>query len=158
MSQRPRFPAVLYYPDCGVEHFSEEAELCSQSISFRLKDLFLDKLLVDTDGVEWEIDAIGASKVSLWQRIRHMSRGDQVRTVQVEYRKSGMLTLDELKQRTQRQIDLDPGDLMMQFVDEEDLRAGVAQADSIAALIEFLRKVQWDEVYADTREAPSEDA
>ena len=150
MAKQPRFPALLYYPDCGVEHFSAEAELCSQPISNRLRDLFLDRWLVDSDGIQWSIDAIAASKVSVWQRIRHMSRGDQYRNVQVEYEQIGSLSLHELKERTFTQIDRDPGDLMMQFVDEEDLRAGVAQAESIPTLIEFLRKVQEDEVYSRT--------
>ena len=134
-------------------HFRTQAELSSWPIDFRLKTLFSGDSLIDSNGAEWSIDAIAASKVSLWQRIRHVSRRDQYRTVQVEYKAVGVLSLQELKDRTFAQIDRDPGDLMMQFVDEKDLRAGVSQADTIPALIEFLRKAQWDEVYSDSNSA-----
>lgn len=150
MSQQPTFPALLFLQECGVLHFRTEAELRSQPIDFRLSNMFSGDSLIDSDGVEWLIDAIAASKVSIWQRVRHMSRGDQYRTVQVEYRRIGKLSIRDLRNRTLVQIDRDPGDVMMQFVEEEDLRAGVRRADNIQGLIEFLRKAESDEVYSES--------
>lgn len=134
-------------------HFRTPAELCSWPIDFRLNKLFRGDSLIDSDGAEWSIEAVAASKVSLWQRIRHMSRRDQYRTVQVEYKQIGTLSLQDLKDRTFAQIDRDPGDVMMQFVDDEDLRAGVSQTRTIQDLIEFLRKAECDEVYSEANSA-----
>ena len=141
MSQRPRFPALLYLQECGVLHFAVEKELCSWPINFRLDNLFQGDWLVDRNGVEWSIKAIAAPKVSFWRRLRHLSRQDQYRTVQVEYTRVGALSLTELKERTFAQIDRDPGDVMMQFESEEDLRANVSRAGTIEELIEYLGKV-----------------
>ncbi len=149
MSQQPRFPALLYLEVCGVMYFRTEAELRSQPIDFRLRGMFSGDSLIDSDGAEWSIEATAASPVSFWQRLRHLSRQDQYRTIQVEYERIGRLSLQQLKDRTFAQIARDPGDVMMQFADEEDLRNGVAEAQSLEALIEFLRKAVWDdELYA----------
>jgi len=126
-------------------YFRTEAELRSRPIDFRLRDLFGGDSLIDSDGVEWSIQATAASPVSFWRRLRHLSRQDQYRTVEVEYERGGNLSLKDLKDRTFAQIARDPGDVMMQFADEADLRAGVARADSIDGLIEFLRKAVWDD-------------
>lgn len=141
MSQQPRFPALLYFPDGGVLHCSTEAALCTWSLSIRWSDLFDDCWLVDQNGVEWSINAIAASRVSYWQRLRHFSRQDQERTVQVEYKRIDTLSLRDLKDRTLAQIDRDPGDLMTQHEGEKDLRAGVTQARSIRELIDYLGQV-----------------
>ncbi len=141
MSQQPRFPALLYLQECGVLHFASEADLCSWPINFRLRDLFRGDRLIDSDGAEWSIKAISASDVSFWSRLRHFSRQDQYRTVQVEYTRVAELSLGELKDRTFAQIDRDPGDVMMQFESEEDLRANVSEAGTIPEVIEYLGKV-----------------
>ena len=132
-------------------HFRAKAELCSWPIHFRPNELFRGDSLIDSDGVEWAIEVVAASKVSLWRRIQHMSRGDQHRTVEVLFKKVGTLSLQKLKDRTFVQIGRDPGDVMMQFVDEENLRAGVSQAGSIQDLIEFLRKAESDEAYSEVK-------
>ena len=126
-------------------HFATEAELRSWPIDLRLSDLFTGDWLVDSDGVEWSMNATGASDVSFWSRLRHLSRRDQYRTAEVEYKRIGTLSLQDIKDRTLAQIDRDPGDVMMQFEDEDELRAGVTHAGGIRELIEYLGKALGDE-------------
>jgi len=140
MIQQPKFPALLYFPDCGVLHCPTDAALCTWSLDVRWSDLFTDCWLVDQDGVEWSIRAVAGSRVSFWQRLRHFSRQDQKRTVQVEYERIGKLSLLEIKDRTHAQIDRDPGDLMMQHESEEDLRAGITKARNIHELVDYMGK------------------
>jgi hypothetical protein len=119
-------------------HCATEEELCSWPIHFKWRGLFSECWLVDPDGGEWDVTAVAAPKVSFLRRLRHLSRQDQNRIVEVKYKRIGTLSLESLKDRTLLQIDRDPGDVMMQFEDEEPLRSGVRQAGTVRELIDYL--------------------
>lgn len=120
-------------------HFKDEDSFFTTGLMFT-GPITLDwGILVCSEGLKWTTTVSREERVSLKDRLKAL-RGRRVLTrVEYAYKESGEISLDELKARLIQQSENDPGDVMWQFVEHDDIVEGVTASGSYAELFEFLR-------------------
>ena len=137
-NQEPIFPAIWLGETCGLMHFPDQDRLFTTQLML-WGPLTLDgDSIVCSNGIEWSISVSQKERFSLrnWLKVL-VGREVKVR-VEYAYSKSGEFGLEELKARLIKQSANDPGDLMWQFVEHEDIVKGVTSAKSFSELFDFL--------------------
>jgi hypothetical protein len=135
----PKYPVIWLGNECGLMHFQDQDALFTTDLMFWGPLTFDWGSVVCSDGIEWSISVSKKEKFSIGKRLKALT-GRLVHTrVEYEYSKSGELSLDELKSRLIKQSENDPGDVMWQFVEHEDIEKGVMAAGSVGELFDFLR-------------------
>jgi hypothetical protein len=135
----PTFPVIWLGETCGLMYFKDEESFFTTDLMFS-GPITLDwGYLVCSEGIEWKTTVSREEKVSFRTRLKAL-RGCVVHTrVEYSYTMSGELSLEELKTRLIRQSENDPGDVMWQFIEHEDILKGVTASASYAERFEFLR-------------------
>ena len=137
--RNPTFPVIWLGETCGLMHFQDQESFFKTDLMF-WGPLTLDwGCLVCSDGIEWTASVSQEEKVSLGKRLKALTGRVVHARVEYEFTRSGDLSLDELKTRLIRQSENDPGDVMWQFVEHEDIVKGVTAARTYAELFDFLR-------------------
>lgn len=135
----PTFPVIWLGEVCGLMHFEDEESFFTTDLMFT-GPITLDwGILVCSAGLEWTTSVSREDSVSIKDRLRALTGRRVLTRVEYAYTKSGELGLDELKTRLIKQSENDPGDVMWQFVDHDDIVKGVSASSSYAELFEFIR-------------------
>lgn len=120
-------------------HFADEESFFTTDLMFT-RPITLDwGKLVCSGGLECTTSVSRKEKVSIKDRLKALTGRRVLARVEYAYRMSGELNLDELKTCLIKQSENDPGDVMWQFVDHDDIVKGVTECGSYAELFEFLR-------------------
>ena len=95
--------------------------------------------IIDSDGIEWSLEIERRERPSIAKRVSALLGRETTVSVQYRYTMRQSLTLGQIRKRIIRQSERDPGDVMWQFLEHDQIEAGVLAADSLIALYEFLR-------------------
>ncbi|MDH3620578.1 MAG: hypothetical protein OER91_06795 [Gammaproteobacteria bacterium] len=135
----PKYPVIWLGDKCGLMHFQDQDAFFTTDLMFWGALTFDWGSVVCSDSIEWSISVSKKEKVSLGKRLKALA-GHLVHTrVEYDYSKIDELSLEDLKSRLIRQSENDPGDVMWQFVEHEDIVKGVMTARSVDELFDFLR-------------------
>ena len=135
----PNFPIIWLGDKCGLMHFQEQDAFFTTDLTFWGPLTFDCGSVVCSDGIEWSISVSKKEKSPMGKRLKALMGRLVHARVEYEYSKAGKLGLEELKSRLIKQSENDPGDLMWQFVEHEDIVNGVMAARDINELFDFLR-------------------
>ncbi len=120
-------------------HFQDQDAFFTTNLMFSGPLTFDCGSVICSDGIGWSISVSSTEAFSLARRLEALV-GRLVHTrVEYAYEKTGEFTLEELRSRLIEQSENDPGDVMWQFVDHEEISNGVNQAQTIEKLFVFLR-------------------
>ena len=120
-------------------HFEDEETFFTTDLIFT-GPITLDwGILVCSKGLEWKATVSREEKVSLKDRLKALAGRRVLTRVEYVFTRLGELTLHELKTRLIKQSESDPGDVMWQFVEHDDIVEGVTAAGNFTELFEFLR-------------------
>lgn len=136
----PKFPIIWLGSKCGVMHFHSLAELNSTELMFFGPLLFEGDSIIDSEGQEWTLFLNNKPEISLLQRIKAVTGNHVKIAIDYGFLKSYLYDLEGLKQKLILQSANDPGDLMWQFTEHDEIVRGVNLCQSIESLFQFIER------------------
>lgn len=134
----PKFPIIWLGPKCGVMHFRNLAALNTAQLLFFGPLLLEGDSIIDSEGQEWTLFLNKKPNITLAQRIKVLIGNHVEVAIDYGFLKSYLYDFEGLKQRLITQSANDPGDLMWQFIEHDDIVQGVNLSQCIGSLFQFL--------------------
>lgn len=98
--------------------------------------------IYDSNGKKWEITSISPEpQFNLLQRIASVLFWNPLIRFNLTCSEIGRYDIDELKDFIRKQVDSDPGDLLLQFMEKEEIEESLKSASTHSELFRFLKKL-----------------
>jgi hypothetical protein len=130
-------PSIWLGPDCGLLIYTNTSEIGKTTVYQICNNFFDNFRLYSIKGEIFTLEIINFPKINILEKILSYAIYNRNIDLEFELKLTGKISLDELKQLILQQSEKDPGDVMWQFVEPEEIKTEVPKLKSFNDLFRY---------------------
>lgn len=137
---KPELPCIWIGKECGLLFIDDLEEIRVTSVKDILGGSYKELNLFSSDGVIWGVKVAENIEISLLDKTLAYTIFNRPLKVKLQYFKKDKISLADLKNKILEQSRKDPGDLMWQFIEPEEIEREVPKAETFNDLFLFCKE------------------